>query len=231
MKGSHRSANMPTASKPTFLVVGAGEPETVRIGRVFEQYGHVHRAIGPDDARIRPFIHADLTAAYVAWSGQRGRYIFDLAFSATRPSSFSLLLVASVPTPELLKLVFHAQEVGHHNVRLVPAPVAEGDVRPFIEASIKRNQASQDASQADVDLVEHVRSQGVEVGLTARELQVLQLAMAGVERSSLAGRLRIAPSTLRSHVRAILGKFAIHTPARSMAELVNVLLRGEGSSR
>jgi DNA-binding NarL/FixJ family response regulator len=53
--------------------------------------------------------------------------------------------------------------------------------------------------------------------LTARELAVLQLIVAGLDNKSIARRLRIGTGTVRAHVQHVLEKLAVHSKLEAAA--------------
>jgi DNA-binding NarL/FixJ family response regulator len=57
--------------------------------------------------------------------------------------------------------------------------------------------------------------------LTARERQVLELLVAGLDRSAIGARLFVSPNTVRTHVQNVLRKLEVH----SSIEAVGVALR------
>jgi DNA-binding NarL/FixJ family response regulator len=49
------------------------------------------------------------------------------------------------------------------------------------------------------------------VRMTPREREVIDLIAEGLSNKEIAGRLRIAPYTVRSHVRNVMEKLMLHT--------------------
>jgi DNA-binding CsgD family transcriptional regulator len=204
-----------------FLVLEGSGPETAQLRRVFGQHGTVCVVSGVSAALHELSTNPSLVAAGLTWSLDAGRLLREAW--VTRPGRFSLLVVCSSPTTEIVRQVFYAQERGRFDVRLVCAPVADEDVHLFISSGLHRRQARNDRPQnPDVGA-----TLGRRVGLTSREMDVLRCALSGVARSSMVQTLSVRPSTLRSHARAILGKFMVRYPqypVRNLVELVNVLL-------
>jgi DNA-binding NarL/FixJ family response regulator len=65
---------------------------------------------------------------------------------------------------------------------------------------------------------DHLKAPAVRAGLTARELEVLQLLADGLDQDSIARRLVVSPRTVGKHIEHILSKL----PARSRAEAVAI---------
>jgi DNA-binding CsgD family transcriptional regulator len=50
-------------------------------------------------------------------------------------------------------------------------------------------------------------------GLTAREVEVLRLLVAGLSNAEIAARLYVSPNTVRAHVAHVLAKIGVHNRA------------------
>lgn len=61
------------------------------------------------------------------------------------------------------------------------------------------------------------RSNGVEARLTPRQLQVLRLLAEGVTARGIAGRLGLAETTVRNHIRAVLSELGAHSQLEAVA--------------
>jgi DNA-binding response OmpR family regulator len=68
---------------------------------------------------------------------------------------------------------------------------------------------------------DHVTTPALRTGLTARELEVLQLLADGHNQHAIAERLVVSPRTVAKHIEHILAKL----PARSRAEAVAIAYR------
>ena len=66
-------------------------------------------------------------------------------------------------------------------------------------------------SQIAQNAVSSRRTLPPEVRMTPRERQVIALISEGLSNKAIAGRLHIAPHTVKSHVRNIMEKLALHT--------------------
>jgi DNA-binding response OmpR family regulator len=65
---------------------------------------------------------------------------------------------------------------------------------------------------------DHLKAPALRTGLTARELEVLQLLADGEDQNAIARRLVVSPRTVGKHIEHILAKL----PARSRAEAVAI---------
>jgi DNA-binding response OmpR family regulator len=65
---------------------------------------------------------------------------------------------------------------------------------------------------------DHLKAPALRAGLTARELEVLQLLADGNDQNAIARRLVVSPRTVGKHIEHILSKL----PARSRAEAVAI---------
>jgi DNA-binding NarL/FixJ family response regulator len=63
-------------------------------------------------------------------------------------------------------------------------------------------------------------------GLTARELEVLELVAEGLRNAEIAGRLFLSEKTVDHHVSAILRKLGVHTRGQAGAEAVRLGVAG-----
>lgn len=82
-------------------------------------------------------------------------------------------------------------------------------------------------------LLERARGRSPEstIGLTDREVQILQLIAEGWPPSEIAERLFIAPKTVSSHIQRIFTKLAVHTRAQAVALAYEAgLIRVDASS-
>ena len=64
----------------------------------------------------------------------------------------------------------------------------------------------------------HRRGELVPAALTARELEVLQLAAQGYSGRQIADRLRISPATIKTHFEHIYAKFGVRSRAAAVAQ-------------
>jgi hypothetical protein len=219
----HSPTSPLVAGCPNLLILEGSEPETAQLRRVFGQYGEVSVVSGVSRALDALSKNPAPMVAGLTWSTGSGELLRDLSGSE-HPDYVSLLVVCVSPTADLVRQIFYAQERRRLDVRLVCTPVRDEDVHLFIASSMHRRHPRDDRPQiSDVGT-----ALGRRVGLTSRELDVLRCALSGLDRSSMVHTLAVRPSTLRSHARAILGKFMVRYPqypVRNLVELVNVLLR------
>jgi two-component system, NarL family, nitrate/nitrite response regulator NarL len=64
----------------------------------------------------------------------------------------------------------------------------------------------------------HRRGELVPPALTARELEVLQLAAQGYSGRQIADRLRISPATIKTHFEHIYAKFGVRCRSAAVAQ-------------
>jgi DNA-binding response OmpR family regulator len=86
-------------------------------------------------------------------------------------------------------------------------PVAEDELLARVRALARRAGA-----------YDHLKAPALRAGLTARELEVLQLLAEGCDQHAIAQRLVVSPRTVGKHIEHILAKL----PARSRAEAVAI---------
>ena len=67
--------------------------------------------------------------------------------------------------------------------------------------------------------VEALRARHRALGLTARELEVLELVRSGMTNGEIAGTLVISPTTVRSHLEHAFAKLGAHTRTEAVARL------------
>jgi DNA-binding NarL/FixJ family response regulator len=75
---------------------------------------------------------------------------------------------------------------------------------PQMTGSLFSQIAKEAVKAAESEVIESVR-------MTARERQVIDLIAEGLSNKEIAARLEIAPHTVKSHVRNILEKLALHS--------------------
>jgi len=86
-------------------------------------------------------------------------------------------------------------------------PVAEDELLARVRALVRRAGA-----------YDHLKAPALRAGLTARELEVLQLLAEGCDQHAIAQRLVVSHRTVGKHIEHILAKL----PARSRAEAVAI---------
>lgn len=75
-------------------------------------------------------------------------------------------------------------------------------------------------ADAQQELVQELRARMAPGGaaLTTRERQVLELTAAGLSGTQIAARLGVAPSTIKTHVKALFAKLEVNDRAAAVAE-------------
>jgi DNA-binding CsgD family transcriptional regulator len=66
---------------------------------------------------------------------------------------------------------------------------------------------------------EEIRARHHTLGLTARELEVLDLVRSGMTNGEIAGALVVSPTTIRSHLEHAFAKLGAHTRTEAIARL------------
>lgn len=156
----------------------------------------------------------NLTAAFAGWTQSADQC--SLLLDRLRATlHVPILVIVLEPNPWLLR---EALKV-HPTVACSPVP--NNYLRGFIEAAI----AAKQARLVRVERHDKLEEFGRKLGLTPRELEVLKAAGRGVGREAIAHALGVRPSTVHSHIHAILEKGHAMYPARSLAELVHLALR------
>ncbi len=136
-----------------------------------------------------------------------------MAILAENPST-ELLAVSALndpePVREALRAGFHGyvtKEAGiSYLVRSLGA-VIEGHT--VIPREAGRRVAADDPGQR--------QALQLAARLTPREREILQLLVQGSTTKDIAGRLHIAPNTVRSHVQALLSKLQVHSRLEAVA--------------
>lgn len=111
-----------------------------------------------------------------------------------------------------LALVNRAQSL---RAEFVFKPAEPGNVIPFVREALAR------AGGADQRLEQAVDQLARMTGLTPREQEILNLALAGVPRAAMAGELEMSSNTLKSTIRKMLertGEETLEELARSVFE-------------
>lgn len=88
-------------------------------------------------------------------------------------------------------------------------------VQPFIEYSFGKIYIP--------DRIHNRASLSAEYGLTARELDVVEIALTGVSNKVLSRHLGISLPTLRTHLQRIYAKIGVHSNAELVSRLMRIL--------
>ena len=200
-----------------FIIVEADRDSLVPVTRLLGSYGSVHGMATTHQAV--EFLSKEVGVAAVCMPGSSHNRSILQAVGA-KGVRLPLLLLSSAPTPEFLQTAFCTCTV------VARLPMVDADLRTFVESGVALMHKDERAPRGTPSYgAERSVRWAREFHLTERELQVLQAAVSGVTRREMPSVLRVAPSTVRSHVRAILGKCRITYEARNLSELVNDLLR------
>lgn len=126
-----------------------------------------------------------------------------------------VIALTSFKEGELIKKVLEAGAIGY----LLKDVSAEGLARAIRAAHAGRATLAAEATQALVEAASQEPAPGFD--LTGREHEVLILMVEGLNNTQIAGKLKISPSTIKSHVSNILSKLGV----ASRTEAVTLALR------
>ncbi len=134
----------------------------------------------------------------------------SLALSLARPEGYvRVFLDLGSPLYELL-MQSAAQEAGPE------ARIMEGYVRDLLDA-FQRERETQRRRGVDVVPRPPTLTAASVDALTERELEVLRLLAAGLSNKEIAGRLVVAPSTVKQHLKNIYGKLEVHSRTQAVS--------------
>jgi LuxR family maltose regulon positive regulatory protein len=97
-----------------------------------------------------------------------------------------------------------------------PAPVARDYVRELLEA-FRQGPPVESRLGADVEALSGRAAEVLVEPLTDRELEVLRLLAGGLTNKEMAGRLVVAPSTVKQHLKNIYSKLDVHSRTQAVA--------------
>jgi two-component system, NarL family, response regulator LiaR len=125
-----------------------------------------------------------------------------------------VIALTSFKTGDLVRNALEAGAIGY----LLKDVSADDLVHAIRSAHAGRATLSPEVAQT---LVEAANQPQPDPSLTARELEVLALMVAGLNNTQIAGKLIVSPSTIKSHVSNILAKLGV----ASRTEAVTLALR------
>jgi NarL family two-component system response regulator LiaR len=126
-----------------------------------------------------------------------------------------VIALTSFKEGELIRKVLEAGAIGY----LLKDISAEELARAIRAAHAGRATLAAEAAQALIEAANQEPAPGFD--LTRREREALILMVEGLNNTQIAGRLKISPSTVKSHVSNILSKLAV----ASRTEAVTLALR------
>jgi NarL family two-component system response regulator LiaR len=126
-----------------------------------------------------------------------------------------VIALTSFKEGDLIKNALEAGAIGY----LLKDVSADDLVQAIRAAHAGRATLSPEAAQALVETTNRPPAPGAD--LTAREHEVLNLMIEGLNNTQIAGRLTVSPSTIKSHVSNILSKLGV----ASRTEAVSLALR------
>jgi two-component system response regulator FixJ len=157
--------------------------------------------------------------------GQR----FDCIVSDVRmPGMSGLELVHSVKAKGLTGPVILI--TGHGDVDMAVAAIKVGAFdfieKPFDEARLLASirNAIEQKQQPEIDAAELEKLQSRFDTLSARQRQVMELAVAGLSNKEIGSKLKISPKTVENHRAWVMERIG----ARNIAELVRIAMKIQG---
>jgi two-component system, NarL family, response regulator LiaR len=126
-----------------------------------------------------------------------------------------VIMLTSFKEGELIKKALESGAIGY----LLKDVSADELAQAIRAAHAGRVTLSPDVAEVMVHEVQQSPEAGFD--LTERELEVLKLMIDGLNNTQIAGRLKVRPSTIKSHVSNILSKFGV----ASRTEAVTLALR------
>jgi LuxR family maltose regulon positive regulatory protein len=138
------------------------------------------------------------------------------ALSLARPEGYvRLFLELGQPLCDLLERTIAPGTVPEADA--VPIARVTGDyVRDLLDAFQQEREAQGDR-MAEASRPSAASAGGLADPLTERELEVLQLLTEGLSNKEMAGRLVVAPSTVKQHLKSIYGKLDVHSRTQAVA--------------
>lgn len=131
--------------------------------------------------------------------------------------NIKFLALTSFKESNLIKGALDAGAIGY----LIKTITADELAQAIRSAHEGQATLSPEATQVLVRTANHPSAQGLD--LTERERQVLALMIEGLNNTQIAGKLKVSPSTIKSHVSNILAKLRVS----SRTEAVTLALRNK----
>jgi LuxR family maltose regulon positive regulatory protein len=96
------------------------------------------------------------------------------------------------------------------------APLVADYVHTLLDA-FRQERTAQGSLSSEMSSLEPLLDTGLVDPLTDRELEVLQLLGEGLSNKDIAGRLIVAPSTVKQHLKNLYGKLDVHSRTQAVA--------------
>src|SRR5690348_739907 len=199
----------------------------------------IHIALIDDDEAVLDSLALYLARQDVKASGFKTTEAFLAAVDAATPFD---CVVSDVRLPgmsgldlvrRLIERHFAAPIIlitGHGDVDMAVAAIKVGAFdfieKPFDEARLVASirNAVEKTQQPDIDAAELEKLQSRFNTLSARQRQVMKLAVAGLSNKEIGSQLKISPKTVENHRAWVMERIG----ARNIAELVRIAMKIEG---
>ena len=182
-------------------LVRAGIAASLRQHGGFEVFGEGPDRVNRDGSRIDVVIADYHQAMRLAGASARGT-----------PGSLADANILVLTSNDRETDIRRALEAGIHGYLLLGGPLGE-----FIEAVTALARGSRYLGPS---VARRVADSLTRVSLTSREIDVLQLVVAGESNKAIARRLRIEVGTVKSHMKGILGK--LNASSRTQAAAIAI---------
>jgi len=205
MKGGARNGSAPPAEPPLILVVDDEAPVRNALCSLFRSVGYRVDSFEAPQAMLDRGIPADACCL-----------VLDIRLPITSGLDLQKQLNAGGVSIPIIFMTGHGdiqmsvQAMKAGAVDFLPKPFREQEMLDAVKAAIEQDQARREAEAGLNGLRERLAS------LTARELETMALATAGLMNKQIAAELGVSEMTVKIHRGRVMRKMG----ARSLADLV-----------